>query len=111
MNYYKDETCEVFAYDDEQVAAGLADGKTPMAPEEVEAHVNPPLPPITREQVEALRLTAYANPVTGSDRYFAEAARMSAMGEAGADAVTTAGAARYQQIQAEYPWPAEVQPL
>jgi hypothetical protein len=42
MNYYKDETGDVFAYDADQVAAGLADGKTPMTPEEVEAHVNPP---------------------------------------------------------------------
>lgn len=60
---------------------------------------------LTREQVEALRLAAYADPVTGSDRYFAEAARMTAMGEAGADAVIAAGVARYEEIQAEYPWP------
>lgn len=111
MNYYKSETGEVFAYDDSQVAAGLAGDKTPMSPEEVEAHVNPPVPPLTREQVEALRLTAYANPVTGSDRYFAEAARMQAMGETGADAVTAAGVARYEAIQTEYPWPVEAVPL
>jgi hypothetical protein len=42
MNYYKDETGAVYAYDSEQVAAGLADGKTPMTAEEVEAHKNPP---------------------------------------------------------------------
>ena len=111
MNYLKDSNGQVFAYDDEQVAAGLTGDKTPMTPEEVEAHVNPPTPPLTSEQVEALRLTAYANPVTGSDRYFAEAARMQAMGEAGYQDVQVAGVARYQQIQAEYPWPAEVQPL
>lgn len=64
-----------------------------------------PIPPLTIAQVEALRLKAYADPVTGSDRYFAEAARMNAMGEAGADAVTAAGVARYEEIQAEYPWP------
>ncbi len=45
MNYYKDSTGNVFAYDDEQVAAGLAGDKTPMTPEEVEAHLNPPVPP------------------------------------------------------------------
>ena len=50
MNYYKDSTGNVFAYDDEQVAAGLAGDKTPMTPEEVEAHVNPPPTP---EQVFA----------------------------------------------------------
>jgi hypothetical protein len=42
MNYFKDETGAVYAYDSEQVAAGLADGKTPMTAEEVEAHKNPP---------------------------------------------------------------------
>ena len=42
MNYYKDSTGNVFAYDDEQVAAGIAGDKTPMTPEEVEAHKNPP---------------------------------------------------------------------
>lgn len=39
MNYYKDSTGNVYAYDDEQVAAGLADDKTAMTPEEVEAHI------------------------------------------------------------------------
>lgn len=62
-----------------------------------------PIP--TREQVEAMRLTAYANAVTGSDRYFAEAARMQAMSESGWEEVRAAGVARYQAIQAEYPWP------
>ena len=42
MNYFKDKSGEVFAYDDDQVAAGMADDKTPMTPEEVEAHINPP---------------------------------------------------------------------
>lgn len=48
MNYYKDSNGTVYAYDDEQVAMGLAADKTPMTPEEVEAHINPvyaaPLP-------------------------------------------------------------------
>lgn len=50
MNYYKSETSEVFAYDADQVAAGLADDKTPMAPTEVDVHLNPPPTP---EQVFA----------------------------------------------------------
>ena len=49
-NYYKDSNGNVFAYDDNQVAAGLADDKTAMTPEEVEAHLNPPPTP---EQVFA----------------------------------------------------------
>lgn len=42
MNYFKDSNGQVFAYDDDQVATGLADDKTPMTLEEVEAHCNPP---------------------------------------------------------------------
>ena len=41
MNYFKDENGNVFAYYDEQVADGLAYDKTPMAPTEVDAHLNP----------------------------------------------------------------------
>jgi hypothetical protein len=41
MNLYKHEGT-VYAYDDEQVAAGLAVNKTPMTAAEVEAHINPP---------------------------------------------------------------------
>lgn len=62
----------------------------------------------TREEVEALRLRAYADPITGSDRYFAEAQRESLLGNAEAAEVAKAlGMARFAEIQAEYPWPAE----
>lgn len=46
MIYYKDpETGEVYAYDDQQVADGIVkEGLVPMTPEEVEAHLNPPVP-------------------------------------------------------------------
>ena len=53
MNYFKNNSGDVFAYDDEQVAAGLAADKTLMTPEEVEAHLNPPPEPITQEQINA----------------------------------------------------------
>ena len=49
MKYFKSESGNVFAYDDDQVAAGLADDKTAMTPEEVEAHKNPPK---TAEQLQ-----------------------------------------------------------
>lgn len=49
MNYYRKDGA-VYAYDDDQVAAGLAGDKAQMTPEEVEAHVNPPPTP---EQVLA----------------------------------------------------------
>lgn len=73
--------------------------------------VDPPPPaPLTREQIEALRLLAYADPLTGSDRYFAEATRLQVMGadQAEIDAAKTAGTARYAEIQAEYPWPDDI---
>lgn len=61
----------------------------------------------TRAEVEALRLRAYADPISGSDRYFAEAARVQAMGgtEEEVEAARSAGAARSAEIQALYPWP------
>jgi len=67
-----------------------------------------PDPPPTREQLEAQRLRAYADPLTGSDRYFAEAQRESLLGNVeAADAAKALGLARFAEIQAEYPWPAE----
>ncbi len=70
-------------------------------PHLVEQEVIPP----TVETVEAARLRAYADPVTGSDRLFVEASRMQMMGESGWEAVRDAAAARYQEIQLEHPWP------
>lgn len=71
--------------------------------------IDPPPPaPLTREQIEAQRLRAYGDPITGSDRYFAEAQRESLLGNAeAADAAKALGMARFAEIQAEYPWPAE----
>lgn len=68
----------------------------------------PDLPPADpRKMVEAARLQAYADPITGSDRYFSEAARLLAMGgtEEQIEAAQAAGAARSEEIQAMNPWP------
>jgi len=62
---------------------------------------------MTREEVEAHRLSAYADKVSGSDRCFAEAQRMQVMGEAGWEGVRAEGVRRFEAIQARYPWPAE----
>ena len=61
----------------------------------------------SRHELEHKRLIAYADPITGSDRYFAEASRLKAMGGAEADivAATEAGIARAAEIAAMYPWP------
>lgn len=66
-------------------------------------------PPVvrTREVVEHLRHLAYADPVLGSDRYFAEASRMQMMGEPGWEVLKERGIARFNEIQALYPWPEE----
>ena len=61
MNYFKNNVGDVFAYDDEQVAAGLTGGKTPMTPAEVEAHVNPPKTEAQlREEWKAIREASVA---------------------------------------------------
>lgn len=62
---------------------------------------------MTRQEVEAQRLSAYADKVTGSDRCFAEAQRMQVMGEAGWEDVRAEGVRRFEEIQTRYPWPAE----
>lgn len=68
----------------------------------------PPPPSLTREQIEARRLRAYADPLAGSDRYFAEAQRETLLGNPeAADAAKALGMARFAEIQAEYPWPTE----
>lgn len=60
------------------------------------------------QAVETQRLAAYANQMTGSDRHFAEAVRLEAMGDtAGAEVARTAGLARYEEIRSEHPWPEE----
>ena len=53
-NYFKDLNGTVYAYDDRQVADGLAGDKTAMTPEEVEAHINPaPTPEQLQQQANA----------------------------------------------------------
>lgn len=104
MIYFKNENGEVFAYDTPEDAQQFAPaGLTEMTEQEVRTHLQDQTR-MTHEQVEVLRLRAYADPLTGSDRYFAEASRMEAMGEEGWESVRNRGVVRYQEIQAEYPW-------
>lgn len=58
-----------------------------------------------REEIEQLRLRAYADPLTGSDRHFNEAIRMQVMGEKGYEVVRQRGISRFEEIQLQYPWP------
>ena len=67
---------------------------------------------LTREQVETQRSRAYADPVTGSDRYFSEAIREELMGNLDeCEAARALGVKRYLDIKAEHPWPAGGQEL
>lgn len=59
----------------------------------------------TREQVENLRLRAYSNPYTGSDRLYAEAQRLQLTGDPSWQAKLAEANARYEAIKAEYPFP------
>lgn len=59
----------------------------------------------TREQVEAQRRRAYADPDTGSDRLFAEAQRLQLTGDPSWQAKVAEANARYEAIKAEYPFP------
>jgi len=62
------------------------------------------LEPLTNEQIKEQRAIEYANPTTGSDRYFAEAARKRASGdEQGASEAEQLGIARFEEIKAQYP--------
>lgn len=69
-------------------------------------HALPELQPVeySAEEIEALRRRAYADPITGSDRLFAEAQRMEVMGESGWETVRAAGIQRFNEIQQEFPW-------
>jgi hypothetical protein len=56
------------------------------------------------DEIENLRRRAYADPLAGSDRFFAEAQRMEAMREPGWEEVRAAGIRRFNEIQLELPW-------
>lgn len=108
-NFYRDRKGgAVFEYDDQQVDDGLVrEGLVAMRDHEVSAHLAPQ--PVTKEQVERMRLIAYADPVTGSDRFKAEAdaERLAGNEEAALEAERNL-LARREQIKAENPWPVEV---
>lgn len=95
---------QIYAYDKEQVAAGLAAGMDQLTASETKAHMTPKP---TRQQVEELRLAAYADPFTGSDRYVSEANRLALMGapESEQEAAKAAAVSRFAEIQSTYPWP------
>lgn len=105
MKYFKNANGVVFAFDHEQIEMGCSEGMTPLTEEEIKILLNPEQTPYTRAEIELLRLTAYADPLNGSDRYFSEANRMKFMNEPGWESVRDDGVKRYHEIQQQYPWP------
>lgn len=94
--------------DQDGAISGRFENKQPFAEEYLEPD-DPELSVsvITRDEVEQKRLRAYADPVLGSDRYFAEAKRLSAMGSPESEVikVTNEGVSAYKRIQEQFPWP------
>ena len=59
-------------------------------------------------EIERRRRAAYADPLTGSDIHFAEASRLSAIGDSdGSEAAKQIGIARHREIQSAHPYPVE----
>lgn len=86
--------------------AELMDGQALGKPVGADANgqpINVEPPQASNENIEGQRRRAYADPITGSDRFFAEAARMQLSGEPGYAEVQQAGLARYAEIKNEYP--------
>lgn len=114
MKYYFDPDCGIRAFESDGSQDFLiTDSMRPLTPEEISSHCNPVLTYEQQmDQVERNRKAAYANPYTGSDRYFAEAVRLEGMGQpAEAETARMRGIVRFQEIQAQYPWPAEPEPI
>lgn len=105
--FYNDPlTQEKYEYSPEDIKNGwVRDGLVAMTAQEIDEHLNPIPAPLSRDQIDTLRLLAYADPVTGSDRYFVEA--LSAKDPEVAEKATAAANARRSEIQAQYPWPKE----
>ena len=109
MKYYKDqETQEVYAFvDDGSQDFLIRPSMLEMSPEEIQEHLNPASPSMSREDVMQARLIAYSDPVTGSDRHFAESSAELASGNIdGATRSKLAGIARRDEIRNTHQWPA-----
>lgn len=68
-----------------------------------------PVPVLSKEEAEVARLTAYAHPINGCDRYFSESISLQAEGYAPTSLevkeARAKGLARKLEIQVLYPYP------
>lgn len=108
MLYFKSKDGAVFAYESDQDREKFGPNDlVTMSVAEVDAHLNPPPKPVTREEVMELRRLAYANPLTGSDPLYIEYQRSLATGasEEEVQASKSAWLAHAEEIATQYPWP------
>lgn len=91
-----------------RIVGTFANAQPGFATEWVEGAVRDPIPP-TREEVDASRARAFADPVNGSDRLYAKVTRLTARGASSEEIASAleAADARYEEIQSEFPRPAE----
>lgn len=107
MKYFKTADGNVFAFDESDAGGWAEEGMVEMTAKEIKQHLNPPEPVLSKDEIEACRLRAYAQPLTGSDRLFSEAMRMQIMSEEGYEHVRAHAIARFEAIQSQYPWPVD----
>lgn len=110
MKYFKDpKSGDVYAYEaDGSQDEWIKDGLLAMTDAEVTEHLRQSSPGLSREEVHAQRLIAYADPVTGSDRYMTEALAERVLGnEDSAKVAEQKCITRREEISEQYPWPAE----
>lgn len=109
MKYYRDPASgEVFAYESDGSQDDLiSEHLITLSEEEVSAHLNPATAPLNREQINSLRRTAYADPMTGSDPLYIEYQREIVVGssETAIKLARQAWLDRADEIAAQYPWP------
>lgn len=97
MRYFKDNDGRIFAFE-VNVDSSWVEGLEEIEKETALAAVAPTSEAITADLLHR-RAMAYADPITGSDRLFAEAVRMREMGESGWEDVREQAVTRYQQIK------------
>lgn len=106
MLYFKNSTGEIFAYESKEDREEFGSPHLiQMTSKEVSELISPGVSKPSREYIESCRLRAYAEPLTGSDRLFSESTRMQIMNESGFEEVRVRAIARFEEIQAQYPWP------
>lgn len=103
--FYKDSDGQVFEYESEDHRKKYGKPElVRMTEAEIKAHLAPPS--LTGADIDRARLIAYADPITGSDRFKLEADAERLSGNEDAAKIAEANLlARREQIKQENPWP------